>query len=253
MKKIVVLGVVVGFIVFSGLIVNAAPVGNPASPVLLESDTPFKIGAEVDFVNGRELDVSGESVEIEVRFYTGKLSYTIADRIDVYAFFGVIDEAEVDEEVDDNNYKYLFDEDFAWGIGATVLIYELENGIKLGVDAKYRTAEVDLTELDINGTRYGIADISDIQGDFDEWQVALGITKQFGKFIPYGGVKYSDVEVQAKGTVLGTVYQTAEVNSENIFGIFIGCNILPMDNLSLNIEGRFIDETAFSAGLTYRF
>jgi len=60
-------------------------------------------------------------------------------------------------------------------------------------------------------------------------------------------------EVQAKGKILGVVYETAKLNSENVFGVFFGCDILPMDKLSLNIEGRFIDETAVSAGLTWRF
>jgi len=233
--------------------VFSAPVGNPANPVLLKGDNNFKLGAMFDFVSERELDVTGESVELEANFYTAKLAYTFADRLDVYVLLGMIDEAEVDEKVGSDSYKYFFDEDFSWGIGATFLVHEFENGIKLGADAKYRVAEADLTALDINGTKYEISDITDVQGDYDEWQIALGIAKQLGKFVPYAGVKYSDVELQAKGTIAGTTYETNNVNSEEVIGVFVGISFLPKDNFSINLEGRFIDETAFSLGCNYRF
>lgn len=256
MKKLFVSVLAIGSILGISLIVNAAPVGNIASPADKKAEYGLRVAAEADFVSERELDVANESVELEAKFYSAKISYNIVKRFDIYALLGTVSDAEITEKSGSDTYKYFFDDDFAWGLGITALIYEFDNGLRIGADGKYRSAEVDLTEIDVNGTRYGIADISNIAGDFEEWQVALGITREFGesvRFSPYAGVKYSDVEVQAKGTISGTTYETDNVNSKDTVGVFAGTEITFTDNLSVYAEGRFIDEQAVAVGLSYGF
>jgi opacity protein-like surface antigen len=252
MKKIFLVGLMI--VAFSSFVL-AAPVNNVISEEKKEGYR-LKVTAEGDFISERELDVANESVELETNFYQAKIACGIGNRIDIYALLGSIKDAQVTEKEPSNTYKYFFDDDFAWGFGASVLIHEFENGLRIGADGKYRAAEVDLIELDINGTKYGLADISEVSGDFEEWQFSLGIAKEFGetvKFIPYAGVKYSDVEVQAKGTILGTVYQTNNVNSKDTMGGYAGAEVAFNDNLSVYVEGRFVDESAFSTGITWKF
>jgi len=236
-------------------VANAAPVGNPAKPVLEKGDTPFKVGVEFDFVTERDLDVSDEDVTIEeFNWYGGKISYALADRVEPYVFLGAAG-VEFTEKYTGVDLTYETETDFAWGIGATVLLYEFENGIRVGLDGRYRSVELDIDKIILNGVSYSPGDvgISDFSAEYKEWQVALGISKEFGQFVPYGGIKYTDVEASMKATISGTTYKTDDANSDDVVGIFVGCDFLPTENFSIGVEGRFIDETSFSVALNYRF
>ncbi|MBU4492284.1 MAG: hypothetical protein KKD69_07470 [Euryarchaeota archaeon] len=251
MKKIFLACLVIG--IFSSYVFAA-----PVNDILFgeKEEYGLNVTVEGDFVSERELEFANESIEFEANFYQAKISCNMMDKVEVYALLGTISDAGIMEKDGSNTYKYFFDDDFVWGFGASALIYEFDNGIRIGTDGKYRAAEANLTEIDINGTTYDISSISDIAGNFEEWQFSIGMAKEFGesvKFIPYGGIKYSDVEVQAKGTVGGTTYQTESINSKETIGGYAGAEVAFSDNLSAYVEGRFVDETAMSIGATYRF
>ena len=254
MKKGYTFGIVMIFLSICS-IAEPAPVGNPAKPILEKGDTPFKIGFEFDFVTERDLDVSDEDVTIEkFNWYGGKISYAFADRVEPYVFLGVAG-GEFTEKYPGVDLTYETETEFAWGIGATVLLYEFENGLRLGLDGKYRQAKPDIDKMTLNGVSYSPGDvgISDFNAEYSEWQVAIGIAKELGQFVPYAGIKYTDVETSVKATIAGTTYKSEEVNSEEVVGIFVGCDFLPTEDFSLGVEGRFIDETSFSVTLNYRF
>ena len=254
MKRLWTLGLVTIFL-FAYSVASAAPVGNPAKPILEKGDTPFKVGTELDFVTERDLDVSGEDVTIEkLNWYAGKISYTMADRVDLYTLLGAAN-GEFSEKYSGVDLKYETETAFAWGLGATVLLKEFNNGIRLGIDGRYRQVEPDIDKLILNNVEYTIpsGSITNVSAEYKEWQVALGISKELGQFVPYGGIKYNDVEASVKATISGTTYKTDDINSDGVVGIFVGCDFLPTKNLSIGVEGRFIDETAFTVSANYRF
>ncbi|MBL7198001.1 MAG: hypothetical protein ISS47_07865 [Candidatus Omnitrophica bacterium] len=254
MKKII------GFIIMVVLLMNvnfvyAAPIGNIAKPILEKGDTPFKVGTELDFVTERELDVSDEDVTVEkLNWYASKISCTMADKVDLYALLGAAN-GEFSEKYSGVDLEYETEAAFAWGLGATVLLYEFENGIRVGLDGRYRQAEPDIDQITLNGVSFSPGDvgISDSSIEYKEWQIALGVSKELGQFVPYGGIKYTDVEASMKATISGTTYTTDDINSDKTIGIFIGCDFIPTKNISIGVEGRFIDETAFSVSATVRF
>src|SRR3989338_1218402 len=92
MRKFIVAVLAFGIIGF-GYRANAAPVGNIANPVLEKGEHGIKIGVDNDFVFKRELDVPDESVELEADFHSAKLSYTIAEKADVYVLLGMMNNA----------------------------------------------------------------------------------------------------------------------------------------------------------------
>jgi len=254
MKKLCLLGLVTIFL-SAYSVANAAPIGNPAKPILEKGDTPFKVGTELDFVTERDLDVSDEDVTVEnLNWYAGKISYALADRVEPYVLLGAAN-GEFSEKYSGVDLKYETETAFAWGLGATVLLKEFNNGIRLGIDGRYRQVEPDIDEITLNGVSYspGDAGISSLSAEYKEWQVALGISKEIGQFVPYGGIKYNDVEASLKATISGTTYTTDDINSDGVVGIFVGCDFLPTENLSIGVEGRFIDETAFTVSANYRF
>jgi opacity protein-like surface antigen len=254
MKNLYLVGCV---IVFFGYIsvANAAPVGNPAKSILEKGDTSFKIGVELDFVTERDLDVSDEDVSIEeLNWYAAKISFSITNRVEPYILLGAAG-GEFTEKYTGVDLTYETETDFAWGIGTTILLYELENGIRVGLDGRYRSVEPNIDKIILNNVSYSPGDvgISDFSAEYSEWQIAFGVSKEFGQFVPYGGIKYTDVEASMQATISGTTYKTDDVNSDDVIGIFVGCDFLPIENFSINVEGRFIDETAFSVALNYRF
>jgi opacity protein-like surface antigen len=254
MKRLWIAGIVVVLLSVCS-VADAAPVGNPAKPSLEKGDAPFKVGTELDFVTERELDVSDEDVTIEkLNWYMGKISYTMADKVDLYCLLGAA-AGEFSEKYTGVDLEYDTETEFAWGVGATVLLYEFENGLRLGLDGKYRQVEPDIDKVTLNGVSYSPGDvgISDFSAEYSEWQVAVGISKELGQFVPYGGIKYTDVEASTEATISGTTYKTDDVNSDEIFGIFIGCDFLPTEDISIGVEGRFIDETAVTVAAAYRF
>ena len=75
--------------------------------------------------------------------------------------------------------------------------------------------------------------------------VAPFVAKDFGKFVPYAGVKYSDVQIEMDGG--------ETLNAENNVGVFVGADFKFNPTFSLNMEGRFIDETAMSLAAAFTF
>ncbi|MBW2011319.1 MAG: hypothetical protein JRI32_06685 [Deltaproteobacteria bacterium] len=175
------------------------------------------------------------------------------------------------------------DWDFAWGIGAKAKLYESSSGIRIMADAQYLWCEVD-GDVDIDGKDLAenykeellyegatSATISyDAEAEIQEWQVALYVNKTIGMFSPYAGVKYSDIDAEfdadidgritvpvGAAIIIGSPYSAKiETNFEadDNFGVFLGTDIYVIpDILSFNIEGRFVDETALTLGLNWKF
>ncbi|MDL1980949.1 MAG: hypothetical protein LWX02_05655 [Deltaproteobacteria bacterium] len=165
------------------------------------------------------------------------------------------------------------DWDFAWGVGAKVKIFETPGGLRFLGDAQYLRYKVDgdfkidgkdvdqelLEELRLVDPSATFS--SDSETKIEEWQVALYVNQTFGNFSPYAGVKYSDFEIDSElegsGQLWGIPYSLklqGDAEADDNFGIFLGTDIYLIPNLlSINIEARFIDETAGTFGLTYRF
>ena len=172
---------------------------------------------------------------------------------------GVITEFEdwTDSDADGNHDPW-----FAQGKTATMAVYvsetkleEMGGGIlRLGADGRYRHTDLDLDYIEVDGVKYDIpsGSVSSAKLELREWQIALAASYQIDQFIPYVGGKYSDLSGDAKTTVSGTEYKS-DLDSDNNFGVFVGADLLVNDSAVINVEGRFIDETALSGGATIRF
>lgn len=249
MRKFIIAVLAFGIVGF-GYRAEAAPVGNIANPVIEKGEHGIKIGVDNDFVFKREFDVDEADVELEANFHTARISYTIAEKADVYVMLGMLSNAKVTEHNSSFDIIYDVDNAFTWGLGATLLAFETEGGFRAGMDGKYRQTSPELSKVTVDGVDY---ELDESEVEYGEWQVALAFSQQMGKFAPYAGVKYSDINTKAKATVSGTEYETEERGSKNTVGPFVGISFLPNDNLSLNVEGRFIDENAVSVSLAYKF
>ncbi|MCX5695980.1 MAG: hypothetical protein NTW18_04910 [Candidatus Omnitrophica bacterium] len=243
----------------------AAPVDVPTEIQGLEgnifNDKKLGIGlsiaAEADFLSSRKLDLAdywgGGTAKVKGQFYTSKIILTIINKFDIYGIFGKAQNLGYESEED---YSVKPKDKLTWGVGLSVPIYEWKNyGIKFFADGKYRA----VNNIDYNsnfqssspspyegGYYYyggGSSAVPKFLVDWQEWQVALGAAKRFKYFMPYLGVKYSDFR---ESSIDSTNYANTTV------GIFVGCAVTPIKALSIDLQGRFIDEIAFVVKATYK-
>lgn len=236
----------------------------------------YKQAAE-DMVSIEEYPFPGDSIsDVKMRsnrvFLKGMAG--VHPNLDLYAKLGVSDLTwkQKYESPDFPAERDKFDGDwgFAWGIGAKAKIYETSGGLRFMADAQYMRYKVD-GDYRVNGQSLSdvimaldpeITGLSyDTKTSLEEWQIAFYVNKTFGQFSPYAGMKYSDATLRNELNVsytdsngyLSTKYETKYRADKNI-GVFAGIDINIISNkLKLNIEGRFIDETAVTIGMNYRF
>lgn len=77
-----------------------------------------------------------------------------------------------------------------------------------------------------------------------EWHVAPYVSRTLGDFTYYVGMKYSDMKVKLED-------ENLTLSAKHNVGAFIGTEFKVCESWSLNLEGRFLDETAVSVGLSY--
>jgi len=216
-----------------------------------------------------------------------KLSYGVLDNLDIFVRLGeanfkekikgeASDSGTFDDPISGNSGTYTGIVEntgtftgksaLAWGLGAKG-VYPFENGWFLGIQAQYLTHRNSLknkmaekesgTAVVTAGPDTGTTATFESAGEeyqwnakatVQEWQIAPYVAKKLGNFIPYLGVKYSDQRINYKDEDM-----KMKMKATDNFGVFLGTDYKIGKNFSLNIEGRFIDETAMSVGATYRF
>lgn len=230
----------------------AAPVGNPADPVLLEGKYPTQFSLQAETVLERKLKGgTGGSPRFSGVFYTGKASVYIGKKLDIYATIGTYG-GKVKDFIDTS---YIIDSKMvaAWGLGVSYVFHEFEflDGIlRLGSDAKFRVFDPGIDK--VKYFREDTETANEVM-DFTEWQASLGLSYQYKNFVPYFGLKYSDMKSRIGFNQNGTAFRDHSIYSDNNIGLFYGIDILIKDNISVNIEGRNIDEKAANIGINARF
>jgi len=195
-----------------------------------------------------------------------KASYGMLDNVDVYVKLGTADADfkmkgsgtwvdGVDTGTWNGTVKMEGDNAFAYGFGAKGT-YNLNDDWIIGCEAQYLRHKNDvegtttLNVYDNAGILIGSETSDPWKGEItiQEWQIAPYVAKRLGSFIPYLGVKYSDESGKYKDEDSEEKFE-----ADDNFGMFLGTDYKMGENWKVNLEGRFIDETAMSFGATYKF
>lgn len=280
-RTIVVVGMVIGLIVVLCVSSFAATAGNTADPT-----TPygsgitskgkaalgtFKFGFDCDWIGER--DLNGESgvdrAGIDGQWYLSRLAYSFSDRIEPYIKFGVA-AFKTSWWEGTTHLKAKSENAFAAGIGTKVLITQLPEyyNMKFSIDGQYLYTNPDINQANVNEPNKSV---SASEFEVSEWQIAglvsmefpLNFNEQLSKYkkrkaesyyiIPYAGAAYFDTSVNTKFTYGNTNYSIGNAEADTKFLIITGCNVASKENASLNVEGRWIGETAGSGGITLKF
>lgn len=239
----------------------------------------FAIGLETEYVFDRELKSFSVSETIDSTYlrmeakpeldemYRGmlKISYGLFDGLDIYGKVGVADfkikdgisGSWIDEPAGEEG---LLGGSFAVN-SKTALVYGggIKGNLKLGknwligADVQYLRHKKKVSGPVLI---YDIADpasqlIADMDGKMtvQEWHFAPYMARRLGNFTPYLGVKYSDLRMKLKYAD----NDSDKFNAKDKIGVFLGTDYKLGKHFRLNLEGRFVDETAVSAGISYRF
>lgn len=261
MKRVFVSGLF-AFIVSLPAIGKAATVGNPAD--VLGERMKSSIGLETDGILNKRMGLKRTIPEYRMIYPQRRqdvlsnfklksnrnfIKFTLGylDNADVYLKVGF---ATSTLYLKDNNLgqdvRLVGKYDIAWGAGSKIRLYNMSN-FKILADVQYlrytHYARVRFNEKEVRGVFPKIT--------INEGQASLLATQKFNFFSPYGGMKYSYTSVLTQFT---TVLVDVRLKPKNYFGVFAGTDIHVISNkLKATIEGRFIDETAVTAGVTYIF
>lgn len=257
---------------FAGTVGNPANIDAPggAGVFSMRQDKNFaiKTGFDAEFLFDRNINADA-STKVEFtsgEWYMTKLSYVMFNRVEPYVKLGMVHMKAKWTEAG-SEIKLESDTGFAWGLGAKVLLCEFKRPkIKILTDGFYRTADLDADKGYRDGSKVSL-NVDQSRFTVREWQIALLASTEIdvggsgreevlgvSTMIPYAGVKYSDINGRLRLLrEQGDFNNPGKIKSDQIFGLFAGCDFVGPNSVSLNVESRFIDELALTAGLAILF
>lgn len=230
--------------------VQAAPIqrvsGNTAE-LWGNDDFSFGVGVQYDSLDERELE--GNS-EIGFDAVSGLLALDFMKQYRLYGTLGQTSNGLITEKVAGTKIDYDVEDDLIWSVGLAADLYTIEDQeLTFFGDISYRSlSESTIENLKVNGSTISLAGLG-VEADYEEFQVALGLSKKFEKFTPYAGVQYSNIDYVAR---VGSSYE-AVGDAADEFGVFVGSSIEAFKGVDIDVQGRFVNETAFTVGATYKF
>lgn len=214
----------------------------------------WSVGAGGDMVAERELDLN--EGEAQAMFYSGKFTFPLylLGQWDWYADVGMAVNPEVKARVNGADVNYELDNGFSWGAGTNYIFYNNpETGWGVFTDIKYRAIEdTGYDEVSVNGTAFSSFSAA-TDARWDEWQIALGVTKRWDHWMIYGGPKVTETAIDADVTVGGTRYAFNNARTDMMVGGFAGLSYQFNENVSVDLEGRMGDEMGYAGKVVLKF
>ncbi len=243
MKKMCCSILVFLFVISAVGAAGAATIGAPGIP---PGQGRFSFGLEYISVRGRNLsdeNFEPRAVDTEALHYLGTVKYGLSERLTLFGRAGSSDLTIYGQEL------YPHSSDMGWGGGFNfVLLEDLSMNLKMLGGAQYYTYEPDPAE----GRSF----------DWQEWDASMAvlIVNRIDARRPliepfaltqtsfYAGGRYSDARVDwTRGADSGTL------KAEDNLGYFVGIDLVFNDNYAFSLEGRFRDERAYTAAISFKF
>ncbi|MFH1189139.1 MAG: hypothetical protein V1682_00420 [Candidatus Omnitrophota bacterium] len=213
-------------------------------------------------------NVSATRLEIDYNQVWSKIAVGITDYLNVYTKIGTVTKATYRIRTTngmDGNIKT--EPSFMWGLGvAGAYKFGRNKDWMLGADAAFNEWRNRTTSSDtISGAQDKYMNVT---GSFDTWEFQLTpyIAKRFDlmnedlQLKPYMGPVWEMYRMRTNGSIKYTSQltglrgeTTVKTRERQPLGIVIGIDVTLYKHVTLNVEGRFINETALSLSGSYRF
>jgi hypothetical protein len=243
MKKFICLIAPIFFALSFCAVSESASVGAPG---IQPEDGRFIFGLEYVSVRGRELfdeDFEAQPVDTEALHFLGTVKYGLSDRLKLFGKLG---------SSDLNLYGsslYPHSSDMGWGGGFNFIVFEdLATSMQLIAGAQYYTYEPKEAENRSFKWQEWDASLRMLFINYVAESEALVEPFALSHATFYAGMRYSDAKVDwTKGSSSGTL------SAEETFGYFAGIDFVFNENYIATIEGRFRDESAYTAAIGFKF
>lgn len=201
---------------------DAQTVGAPANPLGFNK---IGVGGQFEF-DKRDVHGSSEHYKLETSRLAVKGMYGVDQGIDLYLKLGAADAAVSGAE---------FNGDFgaSLGVGAKIQVMNFQ-----AIPALKVNADVQVSYLQSKDGGKELAG----------WDMAAAGIAAYthGQIVPYAGIRLSYMNLDGSGGM-------TNLRLDDNIGLVAGIDILIQPQLDLNIEGRLIDTTGITIGVTYRF
>lgn len=273
MYRLLVAILLVSLVLFVGIPAYAGGAGNCVQPV--KTTTKF-IGVggafEYNYVNQRMNKLENKRGPRDMKIENmnqvyGKAIVGLGDYVNLYGKAGGCNyDLKFKAQTQNATMEIDLDDGIYTGVGINALfpitkIRDISLGVGLDVQANYFQNDVKgiivsgMTATKVNGSFYGVDGQNSLyltgRYDIEKWQTSL---------VPYVGGYHSWIAV---GTMKGL---TADVRGNYVgrkdyqaafdvlsFGVLFGIDIDIAKYVNLNVEGRFVGETALTTGATIKF
>jgi hypothetical protein len=231
--------------------------GNPSLPMMPERGVwiskdawvGLKVGALVDWVYDCPLEGHGHNYQSLGEW--GVLTLNFSDRVELYTTLGTLS-CSWHQSQEGSSISYQTGSDFAWGIGGRALL-AYWGELQLSLNAAYEQASSPLSHLNVDGQSYSIAGASI---DFNPWQIGAGVSYRCGWLVPYIGVDYLNLTLEAeelRSIAFLIPRERSFFTAPQPWGLFFGFGIAPPVGVNLNLEARILSEYACSASADFKF
>jgi len=239
MRRFLVLGAAILMMILFGIsLAQAAPVGSPAG--WLEKGQ-WDFGIEGGYFARRPMESSGNpNYEVSISHGYHSRSYGLAQCLMITGKIG-------------GTYGYLYDETLPSTQSKTSLSGGMGGGLQLkGIVKESKehgiiwAASGQFLYLRAHRKKSGKANT-----DWYEWQFSTCLAKEWERFKPYAGVKFSTVNLDYEDESGSTTSYDEDGN----IGPFIGTDIYLSEDkdIAINLEGSFLLGDEFYGGVKYKF
>lgn len=182
--------------------------------------------------------------EVERVLYQAHVTYGFTDKIELgfRAGFADMTFTEIPGPFVSGENRYNGGVKAGWGFSYGAILHEYDKWELAGVANFFRHA---------GHSGDGAIFLTTDYVDYQEWNAGLQYQFRSEKFIPYVGARYSDARMDFDNfrgkTGLG------RDTARNNYGLYGGFHMQMRKDFSAFLEGRFLDETAYSGGFRYVF
>jgi len=250
---------------FAPLLLFGLYMNNPASPEMSEeglltsnAGVAPRVSYEANHVFNRpmkiEFDRFNENTKLQHFSYHAQLGFAHLNFFDVVEIYGGLGQADFTikrRPLPAMHIDYKTPEAFGWSVGGAGTLFFIGN-FSCGFNANYFASSTSCDSVIFNGNAVN-PEGSRIESN--EWQVGVGMSYMYEFIVPYLGVAFTagQLKIRNPSSLSYLTLQREEIyKKDQVTAIVLGLGLSHETFWQMNVEGRFLGETALSFSAAIR-
>ncbi len=209
----------------------------------------MQVGTTLDFTLSKKVDVEDTEVTYFSQNYGVAAAYRPLDWLGLSVLAGTTaNRLTLKTALGDVKFNSGVGFNLGCEVEADVFAIEI---VDLTLIGSYRFSRTDLDEIEAGGIKISNPLETIIQTQ--EWEIGLLVSKDLGLVTPYAGLVYSDLRGAVNVNLSDTYGLNDYFKAKSNLGLRIGLATKPINDISVSVDGKFIDCYGVGGQLTYRF